>query len=638
MTKYLEEPIEEFYLDLFESLLLPDCVSSSSYFQSQSRKDYTTVLSRSSSSECFQFCTKTLPKLGKAFDAGLVNGQFLCPREFKRARKNMSIPAFLQGYFALVFNCEDGTLLAEPAEFAVKHIRQVCFWYYKLELPFSRKEEANTIAKFIATEVELEGLDLESNLDLDIAADMTGGTFYSGQSINIFGNFDPDDITPKHGPGAVASGEKGEEKWIFKTLYQPIHAEYPYWQYTMMPGESDLNDLEESMRHLTVSPTGGIAKVVLVPKDSRGPRLISMEPLEYMWFQKGLGESMVCHLERASKASGNVNFTTQSVNRLLSLTGSTHRELSSPLVDSLLRDIRNKKISTPIKRGGSWVTLDLRDASDRVSVSLVKRIFSKTPTLLRKLLALRSTATTLPDGRVIPLKKYAPMGSALCFPVEAYCFWIIIVAAISRHDSRSPYKIMKNVFVYGDDIIVEQRYSQIAIDALERAGLKVNTQKCCLTGKFRESCGIDAYDGIDVTPVKVRTCWTGNRTDHEALASWVSYANSIRQKGYSGTYYQIKSHVEKTYGGIPYGDSRASYICWYVPSWEEAASLNRLLFKARWDASLQSFQHKFRGIRAKKFESTLDGYSRLLRNLTSGPGPDPSVYSLPRARLSLIHI
>jgi hypothetical protein len=26
----------------------------------------------------------------------------------------------------------------------------------------------------------------------------------------------------------------------------------------------------------------------------------------------------------------------------------------------------------------------------------------------------------------------------------------------------------------------------------------------CFSGKFRESCGVDAYDGVDVTPIKIK--------------------------------------------------------------------------------------------------------------------------------------
>jgi len=630
MTKNLEELGVEFYHDLYEALLLPDCVSQNSYFQSQSRKDFRTILSRSSSSERFQFCTKTMPKLGKALDAGLVEGKFLCPREFKRSRKGSSIPAFLQGYFALVFNWQDGFLLPDPDVSAVKHIRQVCFVFYKLELGYKAEEEAKVIANFEATESELETLDLASNLDVKIAADMTGGTIFNNTVINIFGNLDPKDINPKHGPGAVATGEKGEEKWNFKTLYEPIHSVYPYWQYTMMPGEYDSNDPESALSHLARSPEGGTAKVVLVPKDSRGPRLISAEPLEYMWFEQGLGARIVSHLEKGYPTRGQVNFTSQAINRYLSLKSSTLQDIMSPELVNVVRDIKRAKLPLPYKRNGRYVTLDLKDASDRVSLDLVERVFSKTPDLLRSLLALRSTATILPGGRKMYLKKYAPMGSALCFPVEAYCFWILIVAAISRNVSRSPLRIMREVFVYGDDIIVGEEYSQIAIRALTDAGLKVNVGKCCLSGDFRESCGMDAFRGRDVTPVKAHTVWTGNSTDHEALVSWVAYANNLRDKGYSGAYYTCKWHIEKLYGLIPYGDPRAPYISWRVPSREIAANLNSWYFKSRWNPWIQGFEFKFRRVAAQKFESKLDGFQRLLRNVTSGPGPDPSVYSLPR--------
>lgn len=629
--KNLQKPDLGFYLDLYEALLLPDCVSQSSYFQSQSRKDFLTIKRRSSSSEGYQFCTKTIPKLGKAFDTALVESKFVCPREFKRLR-GKSIPVFLQAYFRLVFDCDTGELLPDPPVWAIKHIRQVCFFMYKLEFPYSLDEEKVVIDNFVKTDEELGQIELDDNLDVAIARDMTGGTMYNSTPINIFGAFDPFDIVPKHGPGAVATGEKGEEKWDFTRLYLAIHQLYPYWQYFMLPGTFDSNDPEASLDHFQRIPTG-TAKVSLVPKDSRGPRLISAEPLEYMWLQKGLGESIVSHLERTYPTRGQINFTTQSINRYLSLIGSTHKENLSQFGDALRRDISRARMPIPLRGDGTYVTLDLKDASDRVSLALVERIFSKVPVLSQCLSALRTTATRLPDGRQIQLNKYAPMGSALCFPVEAYIFWIIIVAAITRSTSRPPLKIMKEVFVYGDDIIVRKTYSKIAIDALERVGLKVNTQKCCLSGKFRESCGLDAFDGVDVTPLKLRTTWTGNRKDHLALASYISYANSLRDRGYSNLYYHLKQVIESVYGLIPFGDRDASYLCWIVPTREEAHALNRMLFKSTWVARFQAFGFKFRRIIAQKFESKLDGWSRLLRNLTCGPGLDPSSYSLPRRSL-----
>jgi hypothetical protein len=211
--KCLQKPNEGFYLDLYEALLLPDCVSRSSYFQSQFRRDFATIKSRSLSSEGFQFCTKTIPKLGKAFDAGLIEGQFHCPLEFKRL-KGKSIPVFLQGCFALVFDCDRGILLPRPSEWAVKHIREVCFWYYKLELDYSQKEKEKIITSFRTVDEELGQSELirriDESLDVRIASEITGGTIYDSTPVGVFSSFNPKDIIPRHGPGAVATGERGE--------------------------------------------------------------------------------------------------------------------------------------------------------------------------------------------------------------------------------------------------------------------------------------------------------------------------------------------------------------------------------------------------------------------------------------------
>lgn len=535
----------------------------------------------------------------------------------------------MQAYFQQIFEEDTGRIKPDPPAWAVAHIRQVCYLVYKLEVPYSEEEESVVIQNFVSTEQEISSIDLDSNLDVKIASELTGGTIYDGTAVNIFGGFDPYDIIPKHGPGAVATGEKGEQKWDFTRLYLPIHQQYPYWQYTMLPGQLNSSEPADTMLP-SQRLESGTAKVTLVPKDSRGPRLISQEPLEYMWFQKGLGESIVSHLEKVYPTRGQINFTTQSINRYLSLIGSIRGVLNTPLEAGLRRDILSAQKPLPFLRDGDWVTLDLKDASDRVSLHLVERVFSKCPTLLKCLLALRSTATCLPDGRIVSLKKYAPMGSALCFPVEAYIFWILIVAAISRNESRPLLSIMRDVYVYGDDIIVPRKYAHYAIASLEGAGLKVNTSKCCMSGDFRESCGMDAFRGHDVTPVKLRTLWSGKRTD-SALVSYVAYANALR-KNYSNAFHTIYWYVEDLFGEVPYGLKDCGYIAWEVASYGELLKANDTLRSVhyKWRRRWQSWVIRVRRVSTETFPSTLDSWKRLLRNLTSGPGRDPSVYTLPK--------
>lgn len=127
----------EFYLDLCSALLVDDP------YDANSRKlldrDLLTLVSRFRA-EGLSFLTKSLPKLGKALDLGLVEARFNIPRGFK-AQKDGSRPAFMQAYFNLVFD-ESGVLRSEAPPAAVNHLRQVLFFAYKLDVPYHPDQES----------------------------------------------------------------------------------------------------------------------------------------------------------------------------------------------------------------------------------------------------------------------------------------------------------------------------------------------------------------------------------------------------------------------------------------------------------------------------------------------------------------
>jgi hypothetical protein len=171
---------------------------------------------------------------------------------------------------------------------------------------------------------------------------------------------------------------------------------------------------------------------------------------------------------------------------------------------------------------GSIATLDLKDASDMLSWQLVQMLFPSN--WVEAFDSCRSTATVLPDGTLVPLAKFAPMGSACCFPVETIVFWAIAMAA-HPHYYRFHNKIWRrncaNVdiaarlwsltdhngppcSVFGDDIIVGSAYAASTVEALEMFGLTVNHSKSFSTGPFRESCGGDYFYGVNVAPVRVK--------------------------------------------------------------------------------------------------------------------------------------
>lgn len=93
------------------------------------------------------------------------------------------------------------------------------------------------------------------------------------------------------------------------------------------------------------------------------------------------------------------------------------------------------------------------------------------------------------------------MGNATTFPVQSLVFWAICVASMQRLGFHQP----GAAFVFGDDIIIPAECVENVINDLESFGLLVNKEKSFWRGGFRESCGVDAFNGVNVTPVRWKT-------------------------------------------------------------------------------------------------------------------------------------
>lgn len=541
--------------------------------------------------EGLSFATKKLPRLGKLLDSALDKGTLEASPDFSKVKGSRTIPVFLQGLFSELFSV-DGSLVVGANAHVVRDIRQILYLVYKMELPYSPEEERRVIDAFLKNEEEILSLDLGDSPFLNGASSLCH---------EILQGFDPVDILPRHGPGSVATGEKLDEKWEFSRLYSEIHRMYPYYDYFMVGGSAELLDRIKWYRGLSRESVG-VAKVVLVPKDSRGPRLISCEPLEYQWIQQGLNSALVRHLERQRLTRGQINFQDQSVNQQLARESSLHHAYS---------------------------TIDLKDASDRVSLQLVERLFPKD--LMEYFRAVRSHATRLPDGRIVPLTKYAPMGSAVCFSVEALVFWCICVDAV-RITGLSLREAAQSVYVYGDDIIVPTMAYQAVLDALHRAGLVVNEAKCCSHGDFRESCGVDAFKGIDVTPTRISTVWSREPSSGECLFSYAAYANAYWQKGYTELATTIRAELAGVHGNLPCATARAGFPAVLVETDGEAHTRNaEAQIPSRLNSQLQRVEYRVKVADAKRIPTTLDGWPRLLRAQVRMSGEVPDEVVIPRS-------
>lgn len=589
----------------------------------ESRHDIRTIRSRVDS-EGVCFLTKTLPRLGKAIDYSLHSDAPLRADGFKK-KSSTAIPLFLGWLLERIF-MDDGYVRDDPDITALRHVRQLLYFAYKLSLPYDEKTENSVIQSFVDTEQELRLL-------LEFPASVypviqKARLFLS----RLFDGFDVRDITPRHGPGSVATGEEPGEKSNFSRIYAGIERVFPFSEYFVL-GNTQISDQYDWIQSLELLEHG-TAKVVLVPKDSRGPRLISCEPLEYQWIQQGIQRALYPWIESHPLTRGHVNFRDQRVNRDLALEGSRTRK---------------------------YVTLDMKDASDRVSLRLVEELFGGT-TLLEGLIASRSEYTRLPDGRTVQLAKFAPMGSALCFPIEALCFYALAVAVLYTKycrvsDNRTdPWanseresawkKAHDSVYVYGDDIIVRSEDYAPILQLFPLVGLKFNEAKCCMGGFFRESCGCDAYKGVEVTPIRMRTQWChrGIR-DAGELVSWVELSNSLWDAGYWTTAELVRQMVEDRYGVLPFvrekyryvdrsGQHRidsSSLIGWYRSHVNESRANRERGMKRRFNPNLHRLEYRTWIVRPVLKQYEVDGWRECLRVLNTGSKRSATgVYALPR--------
>lgn len=244
------------------------------------------TIKRRTSQEGLGFLTKTLPKMGKAIQLALKGSRLTIP-QFRNIC-GTAIPHFMKGLLSLVFTRE-GYVRDDADICAVNDLIQICFLFYKLEVPYESVTEARTLDKFKRTDLGLpEGfshLDSPANRVEPIVLEEANKLV-----VNLLRGFDPVEIVPSHGPGAVATGEQPHEKMSFKRIYSYVEKLYPSAGYYYLNKEHFLSSLgKHAQMQRLLEPT---AKVVLVPKDSRGPRLISCEPLEIQYIQQGLSRKL----------------------------------------------------------------------------------------------------------------------------------------------------------------------------------------------------------------------------------------------------------------------------------------------------------------------------------------------------------
>lgn len=207
-------------------------------------------------------------------------------------------------------------------------------------------------------------------------------------------------------------------------------------------------------------------KITMVPKTAMVHRTIAIEPTLNGYLQKGIDLQLRNKLKRVG-----IDLSDQDSNSSLARIGSV--EGSDPLC-----------------------TIDLSSASDSISLQLCKELLPTAWFDLMEATRSPSYESKWGSGRY---HKFVSMGNGFCFPLETLIF-ASLAYAVNEVTCGSGDKTFR---VYGDDIVIRQHAALLYIEVLKYLGFNTNPKKTFLFGPFRESCGADYFEGVNVRPYEL---------------------------------------------------------------------------------------------------------------------------------------
>lgn len=412
------------------------------------------------------------------------------------------------------------------------------------------------IAEYTAQEAKLSRISAPSDLIEGIRSVLS----------DLMSDFPADPGVPHHGNGATAELTRNTANPLSKEVV--INAECKLLRRKFLDGQ--FSDYLVNPK-VADGPSWTTSKLEFVPKSITTNRTISKEPTGLQFYQQAWKEAWYDWNDYRTKS----------------------------LLRRIIRYSDQKLSSDLARRGsvdGSYATLDLSAASDSVSLSLVKRVFPEH--IADELLACRSKYTTYTYRRhtyVWRLQKFAPMGSALCFPVESTLF-----AAICEYARRSGgHRRLSRV--YGDDLVVPREYVAEVCDILTRLGFQLNEKKShwkSYRSHFREACGGEYLNGTDVTPVRISRGLLAvpaisrvsqiKKVTSGVLTGWLGFVNRCQSAGlYTVRSYALRMlhlRLEPLWRYIPYTSDPNAYGVF-----QPGAIDNR---PWRYNSSYQRYEHK----------------------------------------------
>jgi len=566
-----------------------------------------------------------LPEFGKIFDKGLSDG-YLQPEVSYRwlGRLSSGRVRLWSDLFHEVFD-DNGDLISDADPNLVFFLRHLFAFAKKVKKECSNEATSATLEEFVDIENRFqhhydfnrdgECLDSFPDPETDISAtdflSPKGGIFTPPEGEpehasfrsrremlhtfqKVCDRFSADlgpikfgEIRPRHGTGAVADQAFGNDKYHFPTWPDKLSNIFPADQFAF----ANWNTVEDiGLENIEVP-----AKLMAVPKTLKGPRLIAAEPVCNQYIQQGLLRELRKKQPRWSKKS--INFIDQRPSQELAREGSVT---------------------------GEYATVDLKSASDYLSCALVARVLRRNPDLWHALLACRSEFVVLPGGSLLRMQKFSHQGSAVTFPIQSFCYYLIALAVghvvegrrISRKSLTS---LSGKIRVFGDDIIVPTTWVEDLSVLLDLCGLVVNWKKTHYNGHFRESCGGDFYKGHKVNPIYVTYFSSAEwEKDPGMVSSIIEVSNNLHEGGLWATAEAVHRLLPDRFRDIPACNEPLG--CLHLRSFSNGVSFHQK--HVRWHQDHQTWTIRAWVILLNEKTQPRQTYQSLLQWFTESPEPD----------------
>ena len=571
--------------------------------------------------------TLFLPALGKAFDLALETGSLVFNGEMlsRPVNRRTVIPRLFRGIWLLFFTY-DGCLKQDISGDDVLLMRTLLYAFKKFRIQCPPSAVYATVKEYYdvdralpapSQEWDSDGSNLDAlhNRSLSDRLEVHHGLFsrarYSrddarmlsitqtvGDRISsVLGEYLPQHARFRHGPGAVSDLKTGRGyKYLFPGWGPRLQYVFPAAEFA----SANLRTVgcTEGWDEDGPPEVEGASKLHAVPKTRKGPRLIAAEPTCNQWCQQSV-RSFLSDSISATFIADSIDFRRQDLSGELALAASVDKTLA---------------------------TVDLSAASDRVSCWLVERLFRGNFSLMAALIASR-TRYLICDidkkaPRVYKLRKYASMGSALTFPIQSLIFYILCVSAglLTEYEGQEKplwtvdiAALGRQVRVYGDDLIVPVSWMPALERLFELLYLKINRSKTFSKGNFRESCGTDAYNGVNVSPGQVLQVYSESKLS--TLQGVVDSCNNLFHKGFIRTSNYLLSPIHAGLRKlIPYvGIGSESFGIQTSSGFQTTA-------RKRWNKDLHFWQYQTLAFVAKRPDTRRhEGFANLLQFFTEDP-------------------